>query len=90
MTREDCLFYLREKNYTVTSQRKILINYFCNNREKAVSAKAIISDLKKTNKKISFDTIYKNLNLFVDIQILKYEEIEDEKHFYLGNPNSKG
>lgn len=90
MTQEDYLFYLRKKNYTITSQRKILINYFYNNREKAVSAKKIISNLKKTNKKISFDTIYKNLNLFVNIQILECEKIDGEKHFNLGNPIFKG
>ncbi|WP_454870989.1 transcriptional repressor [Priestia megaterium] len=83
MTKEDYLIYLVKRRCTITSQRKILINYFYDNRENVVSAKRIISDLKRTNKKISFDTIYKNLNLFVTIQVIGYKKIKGTKYFYL-------
>ncbi|WP_167556168.1 transcriptional repressor [Priestia flexa] len=39
--------------------------------------------MKNTNKKISFDTVYKNLSLFVELGFLNCREDETTKTFSL-------
>ncbi|WP_433574061.1 transcriptional repressor [Priestia flexa] len=57
--------------------------FFCDRQDAELSAQQVIDHLKNTNKRISFDTVYKNLSLFVELGFLNCREDETTKTFSL-------
>jgi Fur family transcriptional regulator, zinc uptake regulator len=80
LTIDDAMDLLKEKGFKYTEKRKDLLNVFA--REKRyLSAKEVQESLKERYPGLSFDTIYRNLTTFVDLDLLEETEWEGEKKF---------
>lgn len=71
---------MKLKGFKVTGQREELLEIFAENN-KYLTAKEILTYMQKTYPGISFDTIYRNLSLFHDLNILEQTELDGEKLF---------
>ncbi|WP_345243839.1 Fur family transcriptional regulator [Pontibacillus salipaludis] len=71
---------LKEKGHKYTDKREDLLRFFYeqNGYRTARDVKIMMEDKYPG---ISFDTIYRNLHLFVDLGLLEVTELEGEKHF---------
>lgn len=80
MNTSEAIELLKEKGYKTTGKRKDIITYF-ENADGYRTAKELIQHLEETYEGISFDTIYRNLNLYYEVGILEATELNGEKHF---------
>lgn len=83
MLNEDVIDKLIENKYKITQFRKFLVDIFCENEHSLLSAKVIKEILQNTyNYNASFDTIYKNLSIFCELNIV-HEKIINHESFYV-------
>ncbi|ENH96812.1 zinc-specific metalloregulatory protein [Gracilibacillus halophilus YIM-C55.5] len=82
MNAKDALRVLKEKGYKYTDKRKRMIDFFAD-ENRYCTAKDLLEYLEPDYKGISFDTIYRNLHLFHELDILESTELNGEKHFRL-------
>ncbi|MFC0523821.1 Fur family transcriptional regulator [Pontibacillus salicampi] len=80
MNRKHGIDILKQAGYKYTGKREDILHYF-EEQDGYRTAKDLLSELRKTYNTISFDTIYRNLHLFVQLDILEETELEGEKHF---------
>lgn len=71
---------LKENGYKYTERRKAIIELLVK-EDRYLNAKYISEILVKTYPGLSFDTIYRNLNTYVELKILGYIEIKGERFF---------
>lgn len=77
---EHALRLMKEKGYKYTGKREEMIRIF--DREKRyLSAKEILEYMQKEYPDLSFDTIYRNLTLFEELEILEGTELNGERKF---------
>lgn len=80
MNVEEALDLLKEKGFKRTNQRMQMLDIFADH-DKYLTAKEVLKEMEEGIPGLSFDTIYRNLSLFVDLGILEMTELSGEKHF---------
>lgn len=82
MNVEQALSVLKEKRYKYTGKREEMVRIF--DREKRyLSAKEMLEFIQKDYPNISFDTIYRNLSLFEELEIVETTQLHGERIFRL-------
>lgn len=76
------LSILKAKGYKYTGKREEMVRIFA--REKRyLSAKEMLESMQIDYPKLSFDTIYRNLSLFEELEILETTQLEGERIYRL-------
>ncbi|MFC7322854.1 Fur family transcriptional regulator [Halobacillus campisalis] len=83
MNLETALQKLKEKGYKRTRQRERILEIFVK-QDQYIAAKSILKEIQEDFPGVSYDTIYRNLYLLTDEEILEATELGGEKHFRLG------
>ncbi|MFP7736603.1 Fur family transcriptional regulator [Priestia aryabhattai] len=85
MIKEQYITHLQENGYKCTPQRNVILSYFCQHKNKLISASTVHKDLGKDNWSISLDTIYRSLSLFSDVGLLESTSLNGKRLFGLKN-----
>jgi len=80
MNVNEAIQYLKEQGFKQTGKREDILQLFADS-DKYLTAKDVLDQLKDDYPGLSFDTIYRNLSLFVNMNILEMTELSGEKHF---------
>ncbi len=71
---------IKGNGFKVTDKRKKLLKIFSRNN-KYLTAKEVLEEMQAVYPRVSFDTIYRNLALFIELDILEVTELDGEKLF---------
>lgn len=71
---------VKSKGYKVTDKREQMLEIFAQSN-KYLTAREVLEQMQVNYPNLSFDTIYRNLSLFNDLEILESTELAGEKHF---------
>ena len=72
---------IKDSGYKITSQRGKILLQFIKNKDEHISAEKVYNRLK--NEGIGFSTVYRNINLFVNLGILKEFKIDETSYYEL-------
>ncbi|MBM6613877.1 transcriptional repressor [Desemzia sp. RIT804] len=84
---ENAIEVLKTNGYKFTDKREHILSYF-NQENRYITAKEVQQFLKVKYPNISYDTIYRNLYTFVELDIVEETELNGEKLFRLNCSHS--
>lgn len=82
MNTDDAIKVLKDNGHKYTDKRRDMISMLYDT-SKYLNAKQMQEELNEKYPGISFDTIYRNLNLFDELNIIEVTELDGEKKFRL-------
>lgn len=82
MNIEKALDILKEAGYKHTDKREAILTFF-EQEDRYRTAKDLLDYMEEKYEGISFDTIYRNLNLFDELEILESTELDGEKLYQI-------
>ncbi|RPF50366.1 Fur family transcriptional regulator [Aquisalibacillus elongatus] len=82
MQLNQALDILKDEGYKYTEKREDILVFF-NEQDGYRTASDLLNHLSQKYNGISYDTIYRNLHLFNELNILEQTELDGEKHFRL-------
>lgn len=80
MTVEQALQLLKEKGYKYTGKREEMVRIFAQEK-RYMSAREMLSRMQEEYPALSFDTVYRNLTLFADLNIVEVTELGGERKY---------
>ncbi|WP_252314832.1 Fur family transcriptional regulator [Sinobaca sp. H24] len=80
MNVEQALEQLKNDGFKYTGKREQMLELF-SKEKRYLSAKDVLVELQKDYPGVSFDTVYRNLSLFAEKEILEMTELDGEKKF---------
>ncbi len=88
MNVERALVILQQNQLKKTKNREQILQYLYES-DRYVSALEVRNHLAATNPGVSYDTVYRNLATFADLNIVEATELNGEQHFRMHcNPDS--
>ena len=72
---------IREHKYKFTSQRQVILQAFLDSKEKHLSAEDLYAMVRDENPDIGLATVYRSLELFTSLELLKKLDFGDGREF---------
>lgn len=82
MNLSQALNVLKDNGYKFTGKREEMLRIF-SLENRYLTAKEILEYMQKDYPTISFDTIYRNLALFQDLEVLEWTQLDSERIYRL-------
>lgn len=73
---------IQEKGYKLTDHRKVILRVLMENKDYLLEPSVIFEKVLKINKDINFSTIYRNLEFFLNIGVVRKISLENGKSSY--------
>lgn len=80
MDLNDAIRILKKNGYKYTGRRVDMLEYL-SREDRYLTAKEILLKMRETYPQLSFDTVYRNLSLYVELGILESTELSGEKQY---------